>query len=137
MKDEVEKKIDDQLLAQQAPVVLSRWERAFFFVKTNRKAIGTALTVIAGFVRWRLAFEGNEQVAETLRMVADMFITGSVATMASGTFKSDSYHRDKMVEVVRSRSQEMPTFDPEEYERRRRIAQRRGSPYDANAKAPR
>lgn len=71
--------------------MLSRFERFKLHVAANRRVYGGILTALAIVFRVRLSFEGHNEVAELLDMLALGVGTG---TWAAGQFKSDKYHKE-------------------------------------------
>jgi hypothetical protein len=95
---------EKQAIKRAEKRVLSRGERLKFHLLSNRMKYGALILAVSTVFRMTLQFEGHTEVADTLKAIADLVMGGGAALLAAGAAKSDDWHEEQKVEVVRSRS---------------------------------
>jgi hypothetical protein len=98
--------------------VLTRWERTWFLIATNRTRIGAVILAVSGVARVAMHFQGHSEVADTLKAIADLFVAGGLATTAAGSTHGDQHFEVEKSKTIRQRSGTFRAVGPDGRSRR-------------------
>lgn len=69
----------------------------------NRIQIGGFILALSSLVRFMLVFKAHTEVADTLKALADLFMTGGAYTLGAGAHHSDGTWEQKKSEIDETR----------------------------------